>query len=211
MSGMQKRARAEQPSLLNALPGIGAAAGGLYGASMPHHLLPGSWGAEAGRYRVLAGLLGAGTGASLAWLPKTFQDTHAYLHSKLTKPGLSKHADAAAVDVKTDPDTTSVPGDPSEETGERNGQPNAAAQPAVAPSMATYHKGGPIRRDGFLTGKDGRPYARVQQGERVISRQEVGKRKIAGPILAMMLRQLRAAIQGSADQKAVRDRRRLQY
>jgi hypothetical protein len=33
-----------------------------------------------------------------------------------------------------------------------------------------YKKGGPVKKDGYLTDKKGRPYARVHKGERVISK-----------------------------------------
>lgn len=34
--------------------------------------------------------------------------------------------------------------------------------------MASYDKGGPVKKDGYLTDKKGRPYARVHKGERIV-------------------------------------------
>ena len=38
--------------------------------------------------------------------------------------------------------------------------------------MPGYSKGGPVKKDGYLTDKKGKPYARVHKGERVVPKQE---------------------------------------
>ena len=241
ITGRTKTA-AEEPSLLSALPGIGAVAGGAYGVMRPHQILPGSVSAELGRHKVLAGLLGAATGASLGWLPSTIKDTHAYFEHRARKHlgiqpdrSFQKRAYTSAVDVKTDPDTSSVPGDPGEQTGESvyNGTTESVwgedtgssdsrsatmltpgAGPVPGASIGNFHKGGPIKRDGFLTDRRGNVVAKVHAGERVISKKEVaerGKRKIAGPILALMLRHLRNTAVGTPENEVAQRRRKLMY
>ena len=47
-----------------------------------------------------------------------------------------------------------------------------------------YSKGGPVKKDGYLTDKKGKPYARVHKGEKVVPKEEKTKKawsKIASP------------------------------
>lgn len=45
---------------------------------------------------------------------------------------------------------------------------NKGGVTAQSGRMASYGKGGPVKKDGYLTDKKGRPYARVHKGERVL-------------------------------------------
>lgn len=73
---------AEEQSLgqraMMAAPAVGAVAGGIAGYRMPHLLDPTAFEVGAskvkGRGRLLAGLLGAGTGATLGWMPQVARD-----------------------------------------------------------------------------------------------------------------------------------------
>ena len=38
--------------------------------------------------------------------------------------------------------------------------------------MPGYAKGGPVKKDGYLTDKKGKPYARVHKGERVVPKEK---------------------------------------
>tara|TARA_B100000886_G_scaffold334935_1_gene291214 strand:- start:44 stop:793 length:750 start_codon:yes stop_codon:yes gene_type:complete len=52
------------------------------------------------------------------------------------------------------------------------------------PGMPSYDKGGPIKKDGYLTDKKGKPYARVHKGEKVVPKDEKTKKawaKLASP------------------------------
>lgn len=47
-----------------------------------------------------------------------------------------------------------------------------------------YDKGGPVKKDGYLTDKKGKPYARVHKGEKVVPKEEKTKKawaKLASP------------------------------
>lgn len=49
-----------------------------------------------------------------------------------------------------------------------------------------YSKGGPVKKDGYLTDKKGKPYARVHKGEKVVPKDEKTKKawaKFANPIV----------------------------
>ena len=50
--------------------------------------------------------------------------------------------------------------------------------------MPGYSKGGPVKKDGYLTDKKGKPYARVHKGEKVVPKEEKTKKawaKLASP------------------------------
>lgn len=63
---------------LLAAPGVGAVAGAAAGYHAPHFLDPAAFGRGAsdvrGKGRILAGVLGMGTGATLGWLPSVARD-----------------------------------------------------------------------------------------------------------------------------------------
>ncbi len=50
-------------------------------------------------------------------------------------------------------------------------------------NMPSYDKGGKIKKDGYLTDKKGKPYARVHKGEKVVPKDE--KTKKAWALLAL--------------------------
>lgn len=47
-----------------------------------------------------------------------------------------------------------------------------ARQAHGATRMPGYAKGGPVKKDGYLTDKKGKPYARVHKGERVVPKEK---------------------------------------
>ena len=196
IAGMRKiaedRAETPTPSLLSALPGMGAVAGAAIGAGRPHLILPSSIRSFAAHHRALATAMGAATGAGIAWVPSTLLDTKRYL----ARPRKEKRAGLTNFDmnqstVADDDDLGRMPGNlPGNYPGGR---------------LPGYSAGGPVRKDGYLVDARGRPYARVHAGERVVP-----KEKTAGPLLALFLRKLRIQTVGD-DDGTVRTRKQQLY
>lgn len=62
--------------------------------------------------------------------------------------------------------------------------------------LAGYSKGGPVKKDGYLTDKKGKPYARVHKGERVVPKDEKTKKAWAKIAASRDPRLERAGVSG---------------